>query len=141
MSVALLIALASPVAAGPAEDLIQRGVTLEVARDFDRAVVVYRELERIQPGTGLFLQARVAFQRKDFASAQELAKRAVPLANAVWKPLATLLYGDSLFATGQYRRAKMFFGAYRDQWPDIEIDKRIIACNKQLGLPERHGLR
>ncbi len=145
--IVMMLLVASPAIADDTavgEALIRRGVTFEIRQDYDSALRVYRELADVpdHAGTAFFLQARVAFHRKDYVKSLELAKRAVSHATGTWRNLAKLLYGDTLLATGSVQRAKLVFIALHDQNPGDrrELVKRVIACNKQLRLPDRDGL-
>ena len=143
--IVMVLLVASPAIADDAgEALIRRGVTFEIRQDYDSALRIYRELADLpgQAGTAFFLQARVAFHRKDYVQSRELSKRAVSHATGSWRELAKLLYGDTLFATGETQRAKLIFIALRHQTAGAapELVKRIVACNRQLRLPDRDGL-
>lgn len=145
-------AIAQPLPSkAPAEEtdwsaLIRRGGELEVKGDWEAARGLYEKLEASRPhrGQALYLQARVAFKLRDYARTQDLAKRAVGEASGSWKLDAKILYGDAIFATGQYQRAREIFLATHKLATTATVKgvivKKVIAANKALKLADREGL-
>jgi tetratricopeptide (TPR) repeat protein len=140
-----------PPSKAPAEEtdwnaLIRRGGELEAKSDWEAARGLYEKLEasKAHRGQALYLQARVAFKLRDYARTQDLAKRAVAEAGGSWKLDAKILYGDAIFATGQYQRARdIFLATYKLTTTAAVkkvIVKKVIAANKALGLADRDGL-
>ena len=60
-----------------------------------------------------------------------------------FKTRAVLLYADALFRQAEYARAK---DIYRKLGSELRGDlramaiKKIVACNQELGLPDRDGV-
>lgn len=152
---AVLLALASPAAAeapkkAPSAEisphaLLEEGKALEAKKDWNSARGVYEKLEanKAYSTLALYHQARVAFQILDYDKAQDLAKRVIQRAPNPIKLDAKELYGDAVYATGQYKRAKDFYLALRAQVTGARkaaIENKVVMANKALKLPERDGL-
>ena len=127
--------------------LIAQGKKLEAKGEYDMARGVYQKLEKLRgyAGQAEYLQAFAAFQQKDPA-AIGLAQHAVEnTQNATEKRQAQLLYGDALFQSTDFERAKVIYSGLLAQTPDektkVAIRRKINSCDvaiqKMLAQPKR----
>ncbi len=125
--------------------LLKHGKALEKSADWDQARVVYQKLERIKGygGQALHLQASAALHGQNAPAAVELARKAADQQTGAPKLQSMLLYGDALYQTGAYERAKFIYAKLRkDAKADLKtsLGKKIVLCNKQLKLGDHDGL-
>ena len=60
-----------------------------------------------------------------------------------YKIKAMFLYADALFVQAQYARAKVIYQKLRTELHGEQraiAQKKIVACNKELNLPENSGI-
>jgi hypothetical protein len=124
--------------------LAREAASLEKAGKWLEARAAYQALEKkgYNPGEALYHQAWNAFQSNATSDAAQLAADAARQTGP-FKMRAMLLYGDALFRQGEYARAKnIYLGVRKNQTGDDRgtTIKKIIACNKQLKLPEADGV-
>jgi serine/threonine protein kinase/TolA-binding protein len=124
--------------------LAREAAALEKAGRWPEARAAYQALEKkgYNPGEALYHQAWNAFQSNATSDAAQLAADAARLPGP-FRMRAMLLYGDALFRQGEYARAKnIYLGVRKNQTGDERgtTIKKIIACNKQLKLPEADGV-
>ncbi len=124
------------------KELLKLGGTYERNRDWDNARIVYEKLEKLpgQAGTAQYLQARVAFAAHDNARALVLLtqKQAISKTKGVRQFQAKMLYADTLYSTGEYKRAKDMYMTLRSQAPTralrAQLLKNIAKCNDGMKL-------
>ncbi|HEU4728366.1 MAG TPA: protein kinase [Kofleriaceae bacterium] len=125
--------------------MVGRAKQLEKDGKWKEARLMYQRLEKTKgysPGEALYRQAYAAFQSKEFEDARKLASDAAKLPGAQ-RSLALLLYGDAYFSQHEYARAKDIYNNLRKtlQGDDrAAAIRKIVACNKELKLPEQDGL-
>jgi len=89
----------------------------------------------------LVRQARDAFAAKDYERSEMLVRQAVVAGPSGSTRLAAqILYGDSLAARGEVKRAKWVFVALRDRTTGAtraELVRRIERCDKLLATTSR----
>jgi cytochrome c-type biogenesis protein CcmH/NrfG len=90
----------------------------------------------------MYGQAWTAFQTNDAQMAEQLAGR-LATEGGPFKIKAMFLYADALYVQSQYARAKVIYQKLRTELHGDQraiAQKKIVACNKELGLPETSGI-
>ncbi len=143
IALAAVLSRAPAARATPAEDpkaLLAEGRALENAGSWDKARAVYVRLEanKRYAGEALFHQAWAAFSAGDNDAALTLAARAAQVGGPRTQD-AKFLYGDALYRSGQYQRAREVYLALHAVTAGeakAAARKKIAAANRQLKLPE-----
>jgi TolA-binding protein len=133
-----------PAVADTPKALLEAAATLEQADKWTEARALYVRLEKHKgyEGHALYRQAWAAFQSNDNSDAQSLAERAAKVTGPHQLD-AKMLYGDAIFRSGDFTRAKqIYLGVLASVPADhrVMLAKKVVLCNKQLQLPERDGL-
>jgi tetratricopeptide (TPR) repeat protein len=139
-----------PVAAADDKDpktapaLLRQAKAAEDASKWNEARAAYQRLEKFRPyrSEAMFGQAWTAFQMNDTRAAEQLAGQ-LATEGGPFKVKAMFLYADALYMQSQYARAKVI---YQKLHTELKGDRReiaqkkIVACNKELNLPEASGI-
>lgn len=92
----------------------------------------------------MYGQAWAAFQMNDTAAALALTERAIRLPGPQ-RNKALLLRADTIFKQGDFKRARDNYITLRSMFSEADlratVTKKIALSNKQLGLPERDGIK
>ncbi|HEX7838284.1 MAG TPA: serine/threonine-protein kinase, partial [Kofleriaceae bacterium] len=129
---------------GDPRQLLKQAKELETARNWDEARAVWQRLEKNKTyhSEALYHQAWAAFQSNDTAAASKLALQ-VGSEPGRFQIQAKFLYADALYRQGELERAKEFYkGLYKQLGGNDRAlaAKKIVACNKQLKLPDSDGI-
>jgi hypothetical protein len=124
--------------------LLRQAKAAESANKWDEARGAYQRLEKFRQyrSEAMYGQAMAAFQMQDPHMAETIAGQLATEAGP-FKSRAMFLYADALYQQSQYARAKVIYQKLRS---DVKGDQRavaqrkIAACNKELGLPESSGI-
>jgi serine/threonine protein kinase len=124
--------------------LAKQAKALEDARKWEDARVAYQRLERFKPyrSEAMYGQAWAAFQTSDAHMAEQIAGQ-LATEGGPYKTKAMFLYADALYVQAQYARAKVIYQKLRTELhgePRAIAQKKIVACNKGLNLPENSGI-
>jgi TolA-binding protein len=125
--------------------LVSRAKAFEKEGQWNEARATYQKLEKVKgypQGEALYHQAYAAIQANATEEAARLAALAVRLPGPFKTP-AMFLYGDAWFRQHEYSRAKDIYITLRKTTTADDrttATKKIVACNKALGLPERDGV-
>lgn len=139
----------SPAVAAEDKDpkaLLKQSATAEARGDWDSLRSVNQKLEKLKgwAGPAAYNQAWAAFQMNDTPAALMLTEKAIRLPGPQ-RNKALLLRADTIFKQGDFKRAKDNYVTLRAMFsdPDLRatVTKKIALCNKQLGLPERDGMK
>jgi hypothetical protein len=129
--------------------LAKQAGAAEAANDWDTARTAYAKLEKFkayQPAA-VYGQAYAAFQLNDTPNALALSQKAIKISSGPLHNKAFLLYADTIFKQGDAKRAKDNYINLRSSLSDKDKDlkatvtKKIATCNRQLGHPERDGIK
>jgi TolA-binding protein len=125
--------------------LIKQAKAAEAQGDWDAVRGANQKLEKIKGYTGpaVYGQAWAAFQMNDTPAALALSQRAIKLPGPQ-RGKAMMLMADTIFKQGDYKRAKdnyLNIRALVGKDQKSVVMKKIALCNKQLGLPERDGVK
>jgi serine/threonine protein kinase len=123
---------------------LQQAKVAEGASRWKEARAAYQRLEKFRPyrSEAMYGQAWTAFQMNDAKMAEQIARQ-LATEGGPFKVQAMFLYADALYVQSQYARAKVIYQKlYTEQKGDQRsiAQKKIVACNKELGLPEISGL-
>jgi hypothetical protein len=124
--------------------LIRQAKAAEGASKWDEARAAYQRLEKFRPyrSEAMYGQAWAAFQTNDAKMAEQLAGQ-LATEGGPFKTRAMFLYADALYRQSQYSRAKVIYQKLRTELHGDQraiAQKKIAACNKELGLPENTGI-
>jgi serine/threonine protein kinase len=144
------VAVRRPVAVADDKDprtaaaLIRQAKAAEGASKWDEARAAYQRLEKFRPyrSEAMYGQAWTAFQTNDAKMAEQLAGQ-LATEGGPFKTKAMFLYADALYVQSQYLRAKVIYQKLRTELHGDQraiAQKKIVACNKELGLPENTGI-
>jgi thioredoxin-like negative regulator of GroEL len=92
--------------------------------------------------TATYEEAQAAFEQHDYTRAVTLAQR-VATGGGPRVMDAKILYADSIFRQGDYKRAReLYRGLHRTATGAMQasLAKRIAAANRKLALPDGDGL-
>jgi hypothetical protein len=144
------VAVRRPVAVADDKDpktasvLIRQAKAAEGASKWDEARAAYQRLEKFRPyrSEAMYGQAWNAFQMNDAKMAEQIAGQ-LATEGGPFKVKAMFLYADALYVQSQYSRAKVIYQKLRTELHGDQraiAQKKIAACNKELGLPENTGI-
>jgi serine/threonine protein kinase len=124
--------------------LSKQAAELERAGKWAEARALYQRLAHNPnyAGEAAYHQALAAFQLTQYQEAEQLAKDASQ--HAAVRNRALLLYGDAIVKQGDVKRAKDIFVGLRKQFAGDDrtlATRKIVACNKELRLPDLDGVR
>jgi hypothetical protein len=139
-----------PVAAADDKDpkaasaLIRQAKAAEGASKWEEARAAYQRLEKFRPyrSEAMYGQAWNAFQMNDPKMAEQIAGQ-LATEGGPFKVKAMFLYADALYVQSQYSRAKVIYQKLRTELHGDQraiAQKKIVACNKELKLPENNGI-
>jgi hypothetical protein len=116
----------------------------EAANKWDEARGAYQRLEKFRQfrSEAMYGQAMAAFQMQDPHMAETLAGQLATEAGP-FKTRSMFLYADALYQQAQYARAKVIYQKLRSELKGDQrsiAQRKIAACNKELGLPENSGI-
>ena len=128
-----LLLVSSFAYAAPETSIRARARAFELNSDWSEARAAYAKLEKIKGlrGEALYGEAFAALQLNDIASATELARRAAEQPGP-FKDRARLLYGDTIYRSGQFTRAKeIYFSIHETATGDLRamLERKLIACD------------
>lgn len=117
-------------------ELAAEAKALERAADWQGARDAYVKLESFDAyrGVALYGEAWVTFQTGDFASARDLAAKAIAAPHGK-RDEARELYGDALFKLREYQRARAVYVATEKLVPAPRramLRKKIAVCDLEL---------
>jgi serine/threonine protein kinase len=138
------VAIADDKDAKNAPALAQQAKALEAAGKWDDARAAYQRLEKFKPyrAEAMYGRASTSFQMNDAQMAEKIAGQ-LATESGPYKIKAMFLYADALYQQAQYARAKTIFQKLRNELRGDQralAQKKIAACNKELGLPENSGI-
>jgi serine/threonine protein kinase len=124
--------------------LARQAKALEGAGKWEEARAAYQRLEKFRPyrSEAMYGQAWTAFQMNDTHMAEQIAGQ-LATDGGPFKIRAEFLYADALFLQAQYPRAKVIYQKLRTELRGDQramAQKKIVACNKELKLPENDGV-
>ena len=124
--------------------LIKQAKAAEGASKWEEARVAYQRLEKFRTyrAEAMYGQAWNAFQMNDAKMAEQIAGQ-LATEGGPFKVKAMFLYADALYVQSQYARAKVIYQKLRAELHGDQraiAQKKIVACNKELNLPENSGI-
>jgi hypothetical protein len=124
--------------------IAKQAKALEDARKWEDARAAYQRLEKFKPyrSEAMYGQAYAAFQTSDAHMAEQIAGQ-LATKGGPYRIKAMFLYADALYVQAQYARAKVIYQKLRTELHGEQrasAQKKIIACNKGLNLPENSGI-
>jgi hypothetical protein len=131
-----LLLMSSLAHAGPEASIRSRAHAFELKGEWSGAQTEYAKLEKIEGlrGEALYGEAFATFQQNDLASTTELARRASEQPGR-FAERARLLYGDALFRSAEFARAKdIYFSLHETAIGDQRamLERKLIACDRGL---------
>jgi tetratricopeptide (TPR) repeat protein len=132
-----LLLVSSLAYAGPEASIRSRAHAFELNSDWPRARAEYAKLEKLEGfrGEALYGEAFAAFQINDIATATELARRASEQPGP-FEERARVLYGDTIYRSGQFERAKdIYFAIHKTATGDRRamLERKLLACDRGHG--------
>jgi hypothetical protein len=124
--------------------LVRQAKAAEGASKWDEARTAYQKLEKFRPyrSEAMYGQAFTAFQMNDAKTAEQFAGQLATEAGP-FKVRAMFLYADALYVQSLYARAKVIYQKLRTELRGDQramAQKKIVACNRELNLPENSGI-
>jgi anaerobic selenocysteine-containing dehydrogenase len=138
------VAVADDKDAKNAPAIAKQAKALEDARNWEEARAAYQRLEKFRPyrSEAMYGQAWAAFQTSDAHMAEQIAGQ-LATEGGPYKIKAMFLYADAMYVQAQYARAKVIYQKLRTELHGEQratAQKKIVACNKGLNLPENSGI-
>jgi serine/threonine protein kinase len=125
--------------------LVAQSQAAENEHDWAQVKAVNEKLEKFPKfaADAVYAQAWAAFQMNDTPKALALATRAAKLEGKN-NGKAMLLYADTIYKQGDYKRAKDNYESLRvhaDKEAKNMLAHKIASCNEKLGLADNDGIK
>ncbi len=125
--------------------LLAQSAAAENEHDWTQVKAINEKLEKFPKfaADAVYSQAWAAFQMNDTPKALALATRAAKLEGKN-NGKAMLLYADTIYKQGDYKRAKDNYESLRvhaDKEAKNMLAHKIASCNEKLGLADNDGIK